>query len=110
MEPLELKANERIDDLITQELKIIQSEEAFRFGTDAVLLANFASVRKGDKVMDLGTGGGVIPLLIAAKTKAGEVWGLEIQNYLDDIASLSLYLNKLDDKIKIIQGDLKEIP
>lgn len=110
MEPLPLKEYERIDDLITQDLKIIQSEEAFRFGTDAVLLANFASVRKGDKVIDLGTGGGVIPLLVAAKTKAREVWGLEIQEYLADMASRSVALNKLEDKIKIIQGDLKEIP
>jgi len=109
MEKILLKEDERIDDLITQDLKIIQSAQAFRFGTDAVLLANFATVRKGDKVMDLGTGGGVIPLLLAVKTKAREIWALEIQEELADMARRSVALNKLEEKIKIIRGDLCEI-
>lgn len=109
MESCKLKEHERIDDLITQDLKIIQSEQAFRFGTDAVLLANFVTVRKGDRVIDLGTGGGVIPLLLAAKTKAQEIWGLEIQETLADMAKRSVGLNKLEEKIRILQGNFCEM-
>lgn len=105
----EIKLDERIDDLITQDLKIIQSEQAFRFGTDAVLLANFATVRKNDKVIDLGTGGGVIPLLLAVKTKAKEIYGLELQDLLVDMAKRSVLLNELEERIKIVQGDLTKI-
>jgi len=109
MEAQNLKEYERIDDLITQDLKIIQSEQAFRFGTDAVLLANFATIRKGDKVIDLGTGGGVIPLLVAAKTQAREIWGLELQEQLAEMAKRSVALNNLEERVKIIQGDLRKV-
>lgn len=109
MDSIKLAQHERIDDLITQNLKIIQSEEAFRFSTDAVLLANFINIKKNDKVIDLGTGGGVIPILLASKTKAREIYGLELQEQLVDMAKRSVALNQLEEKIKIIQGDLTKV-
>jgi len=109
MDSIKLAEYERIDDLITQELKIIQSEKAFRFSTDAVLLANFVNIRKNDKVMDLGTGGGVIPIILASRTKAKEIYGLELQEQLVDMARRSVTLNNLEDKIEIIQGNLCQV-
>lgn len=104
-----LEEYERVDDLITQDLKIIQSEKAFRFSTDAVLLADFVQIRKNDRVIDLGTGGGVIPLLLAARKKTKEIYGLEIQKKLVDMAQRSVLLNKLEEKIKILQGNLCQV-
>ena len=67
---IELRENERIDDLQRNQLKIIQNPDKFCFGMDAVLLSGFARIRPGDKVLDLGTGTGIIPILLSAKTKA----------------------------------------
>ncbi len=102
---------ERIDDLQRKlpdgtELKIIQNPDWFCFGIDAVLLSDFAEINQGDVVMDLGTGTGIIPLLLSAKTKANHIDGLEIQQEVFEMAKRSVTLNKLDGKINIIQGDL----
>ena len=103
--------NERIDDLQRKlpdgrELKIIQNPDWFCFGIDAVLLSDFAEVKQGDMVMDLGTGTGIIPLLLAAKTKAGHIDALEIQEEVSQMAQRSVELNCLEDKISIINADL----
>ncbi len=103
--------NERIDDLQRKlpdgrELKIIQNPDWFCFGIDAVLLSDFAEVKQGDMVMDLGTGTGIIPLLLAAKTKAGHIDALEIQEEVSQMAQRSVELNCLEDKITIINEDL----
>lgn len=102
--------NERIDDLQTDGLKIIQNPEWFCFGTDAVLLADYASknIKKNARVLDMCSGNGIIPLLLSSKSKAAEICGLEIQNCVVEMASRSIKLNGLEDKIKMICGDLKE--
>ena len=91
--------------LIQNELEIIQNNEFFKFGTDSVLLANFARLRTGAKVIDFGTGSGVIPLLLAYKQNPSQVIGLEIQPELAELARRNVQLNNLNDLIKIKEGD-----
>lgn len=101
--------DERIDDLQCKGYRIIQKPKGFCFGVDAVLLANFAKVKKGQKVLDLCTGGGVIPILLAAKTEGSTFTGLELQEAYADMAGRSVALNDLADKVKIICGDVKNV-
>lgn len=108
MAGVELKPGERIDDLIRQDLKIIQNPASFCFSMDAVLLAHFATVKKDDRVVDLGTGSGVIPLLLTTRQKELQVTGLEIQKEAAERAVRSVRLNGLQEKIAIIPGDLKQ--
>ncbi|WHH57066.1 tRNA1(Val) (adenine(37)-N6)-methyltransferase [Petroclostridium sp. X23] len=98
---------ERIDDLQYRGLKIIQDTRGFCFGLDAVLLANFSQVKKGSTILDMGTGTGIIPILIAGKTDAKKVVGLEIQQHMAEMSSRSIVLNRLEDRVQIIQGDLR---
>lgn len=97
-----IQPGERVDDLQTGGLKIIQNPEGFCFGIDAVLVSNFCEVRKGDFVADLGTGTGVIPLLIAGKSQAAKIVGFEIQEEVGDMARRSVALNQLQDRIQIV--------
>ncbi len=108
MERPNLKTGERIDDLQRNGYRIIQDPERFCFGIDAVLLSGFATANAGDKVLDLGTGTGIIPILMAAKTKASEFVGLEIQTESADMAMRSVELNDLQDRVRIVCGDIKE--
>ncbi|WP_238162460.1 tRNA1(Val) (adenine(37)-N6)-methyltransferase [Cohnella sp. AR92] len=103
----ELRPGERLDDLLTYELKIIQSQEVFSFSLDAVLLARFATVPPRGRVLDLCTGNGVIPILLSTRTSA-QIEGVEIQPRLADMAERSVALNGLADRIRIRLGDLKE--
>ena len=103
-----LKEHERIDDLQRNHYRIIQDPGRFCFGMDAVLLSGFARAREGDRVLDLGTGTGIIPLLMNAKTKASHFTGLEIRPESADMARRSVALNGLEEKIGIITGDIKE--
>lgn len=103
-----LKENERIDDLERNGYHIIQDTGRFCFGMDAVLLSGFARVKEGAKVLDLGTGTGIIPILLEAKTKAAHLTGLEIQEDSADMARRSVLLNGLEHKIDIVTGDIKE--
>jgi len=103
-----IKENERIDDLQRNGYRIIQDPDRFCFGMDAVLLSGFATAKKGDRVLDLGTGTGIIPILMEAKTEAGHLTGLEIQPESADMALRSVQLNNLQDKISIVTGDIKE--
>lgn len=104
-----LKENERIDDLQCKGLRIIQNPKGFCFGIDAVLLSNFCVIKKNSRVVDLGTGTGIIPILIAGKSSAKKIYGIEIQEKIADMASRSVRLNKLQDRIEIIKDDLKNI-
>ena len=104
----ELKENERIDDLQRNGYQIIQNPEKFCFGMDAVLLSGFARVKKGAQVLDLGTGTGIIPILLEAKTEAAHLTALEIQEESADMARRSVQLNGLESKIEIVTGDIKE--
>ncbi len=103
-----LKEGERIDDLERNGLSIIQDPSSFCFGMDAVLLTGFATVPEGSLVLDLGTGTGIIPILLSAKTNACHLTGLEIQEKFVDMASRSVSLNGLGSRIDIIKGDIKE--
>lgn len=105
---IDLKENERFDDLQRNGYRIIQNKNAFCFGMDAVLLSGFAQAREGERVLDLGTGTGIIPILMAAKTNGEHFTGLEIQADMADMASRSVQYNHLEEKIKIVQGDIKE--
>lgn len=103
-----LKAGERLDELHRNGYFIIQDPARFCFGMDAVLLSGFAGAKKGDCVLDLGTGTGIIPILMEAKTKADHFHALEIQEDSADMARRSVHLNHLEDKIEIVTGDIKE--
>lgn len=102
-----LLAGERLDDLLTHELRIIQSSEVFSFSLDAVLLARFAGVPPRGRILDLCTGNGVIPLLLTTRTEA-TIDGVEIQPRLADMARRSVQLNNLSHKVTIIEDDLRE--
>jgi len=104
----ELKPEERIDDLHRKGYKIIQNEAMFCFGMDAVLLAGFCNIKTTDVVLDLGTGNGIIPLLLEGRYGPKHITGLEIQEANVDMAKRSILMNQLEEKIKIIQGDIKE--
>lgn len=108
MKAFSLKENERIDELQRNGYKIIQNTTKFCFGMDAVLLSGFARVKPRDTVLDLGTGTGIIPILLEAKTQASHLTGLEIQPESADMAARSVALNNLSDKIDIVLGDIKE--
>ena len=99
---------ERIDDLGIRGYKIIQKEDGFCFGMDAVLLSDFASVKRGGKVLDLGTGTGILPILMEAKTEGSYFAGLEIQPDMVEMAKRSVKLNQLEEKIEIVEVDIKE--
>lgn len=109
MQEVTLKDTERIDDLERNGLKIIQDTGKFCFGMDAVLLSGFAQVKAGERVVDLGTGTGIIPILLSAKTEGEHFTGVEIQEEMADMASRSVAMNGLCDKIDIVRGDLKEL-
>lgn len=103
-----MNTNERIDDLHRNGYKIIQNTKGFCFGMDAVLLSGFAKVKKGEKVLDMCTGTGIIPILLEAKTQGDHFSAIEIQEEVADMARRSVALNCLDKKIDIVTGDIKE--
>ena len=105
---VEIKDYERVDDLHRNGYMLIQDPKRFCFGVDAVLLSGFATAKKGDKVLDLGTGTGIIPILMSAKTKAEHFSALEIQPESAEMARRSVLLNDLQDKIDIVEGDIKK--
>ena len=98
-----IKEGERIDELQRNGYRIIQKTNGFCFGMDAVLLSGFASVKPGEKVLDLGTGTGIIPILLEAKTEGSHFTGLEIQAEMAEMASRSVALNRLEEKVSIVQ-------
>lgn len=107
---VEIKEKERIDDLEYKGLKIIQQIEGFCFGIDAVLLSDFAKdIRNNSNVLDLGTGTGILSILLSAKTKLKKIIGIEIQEQVANMAKRSVQLNDLEDKIEIIQKDIKSL-
>lgn len=105
---IDVYEGERIDELHRNGYRIIQKKEGFCFGMDAVLLSGFAAVKEGERALDLGCGTGIIPLLLEAKTRGRHFTGLEIQREMADMAARSVRLNRLQDKIDIIEGDIKE--
>lgn len=105
---IELKDEERLDDLQRNGYQIIQKKDGFCFGMDAVLLSGFAVVKPGEKAVDLGTGTGIIPILLEAKYEGEHYTGLEIQDEVAEMAARSVALNHLEEKVSIVKGDIKE--
>lgn len=102
--------NERIDDLEYKGLKIIQNKDGFCFGIDSILLSDFASeIKRNSKVIDLGTGTGIIGILLCAKTKLKKIIGVEVQKEVYDMAKRSIELNNLQDKFEIINENIKNL-
>ena len=110
MEDIPIKENERIDDLQYKDLKIIQKTDGFCFGIDSILLSDFAkNIKKNSKVADLGTGTGIIGLLLCKKTNLAEMTGIEIQEDVANMAERSIKLNNLEEKFSIINSNINEI-
>ena len=105
---IELKDEERLDDLQRNGYQIIQKKDGFCFGMDAVLLSGFAAVKPGEKAIDLGTGTGIIPILLEAKYEGEHYTGLEVQDEVAEMAARSVALNHLEEKVSIVKGDIKE--
>lgn len=103
-----LLPGERIDELQRNGYRIIQNPERFCFGMDAVLLSGFARAKKQERCLDLGCGNGIIPILMEAKTEGKHFTGLEIQPESADIARRSVALNGLQDRIDIVEGDIRD--
>lgn len=103
-----IRPGERVDDLQRNGYRIIQDPGRFCFGMDAVLLAGFAGDARGERLLDIGTGTGILPLLMEARTAIPHLWGLEIQKESAEMAERSIKLNGLEEKIEIITGDIRE--
>lgn len=103
-----LRQGERLDELQRNGYFIIQDPQRFCFGMDAVLLSGFVQVREAETVLDLGTGTGIIPILLEAKTEGAHFTGLEIQAESADMARRSVLYNHLEEKISIVIGDIKD--
>ena len=103
-----LKPGERLDDLQIGGLELIQNPAGFCFGVDAVFLSDFVKVKPGEPVLELGTGNGIIPILLSAKTSGKKFTGLEIQENTADMARRSVVYNHLEERVDIVTGDIKE--
>ncbi|OPX35869.1 MAG: hypothetical protein B1H12_08300 [Desulfobacteraceae bacterium 4484_190.2] len=105
-----VRPGELIDHFMDGRLKLIQSKDGYRFSIDAILLAEFVTIRQGDVVIDLGTGCGVIPLILLLTKLVGYAFGLEIQEELAAQAARNVLLNGFDDKMRVVLGDIKKPP
>lgn len=107
---MELKENERIDDLEYRGLKLIQNKDGFCFGVDSVLLSDYAKkIKKNAKVVDIGTGTGIISILLCAKTNLEKIYGIELQTEVAEMAKRSAKLNNLENRFEVINENIKNI-
>ena len=102
-------SKETLDTFFNGSLQILQKKRGYRFSVDAVLLSQFCRIRKNEKVIDLGTGCGILPLLLSHSTKAHFLVGVEIQKELAELAKKNVMLNHLDDRVSILQRDFREL-
>lgn len=100
---------ERIDEIGFKNLRLIQKPEDFCYGIDAVILADFVKIKPGGSIIDLGTGTGIIPIILSHKTKAREIWGVEIQKDSFERAVRNIEMNQLEEQIKIMNSDIKNL-
>jgi tRNA1Val (adenine37-N6)-methyltransferase len=103
------EAEETLDSLFGGRLRILQKKSGYRFSIDALLLAHFAGPHPKDRIIDLGTGCGILPLIIAFRKKTGKIVGVEIQPSLADLARRNATLNRLSTRIKILEKDLRDL-
>ena len=107
---IELKDNERIDDLQLNNLKIIQNKDGFCFGIDSVLLSDFSKeITTVSTVLDLGTGTGILGILLCGKTKLSKIYGIDVQEEVCQMAQRSVKLNNLEDRFEIINDNIKNL-
>lgn len=107
---IKLKDGERIDDLEFKNLKIIQNKNEFCFGMDSILLSDFAKeIKQNSNVLDLGTGTGILPILLSGRIENTNFFGIEIQEKMAEMASRSIKLNNLENRVKIINEDIKNL-
>ena len=99
--------DETLDSPLNKKLKIIQKKKGYRYSIDAILLAHFCHLQKGDKVIDLGTGNAIIPILLATRRIADRIVGVEIQEELIDAARRNVAINKMEGQISVIHGDVR---
>lgn len=104
-----IKDDETLDDLQLNGINLIQKKDAFRFGIDAVLLANFAQVKKSHRVIDICTGTGIVPFIIQGKKNPKSILGIEIQEEFVEMANRSVKINDLQEKIQFIKADIKDL-
>ncbi|TFG92409.1 MAG: methyltransferase domain-containing protein, partial [Syntrophobacterales bacterium] len=100
---------ETIDEFFRGRLRVLQKEKGYRFSVDSLLLADFVTLKRGDRVVDLGTGSGIIALILALRFPEASIAEVEIQKDLADMAGRSIALNSLEDRISVCPGDVKEI-
>ena len=107
---MHLNNNERIDDLEYKDLKIIQRKDGFCFGIDSVLLSNYAKdIKRGTVGLDLGTGTGILGILLCGKTDLSKIYGIEVQQEVAEMAQRSVKLNNLENRFEIINKNIKDL-
>jgi tRNA1Val (adenine37-N6)-methyltransferase len=104
-----LLQDETLDRLLSASIKILQKRKGYRFSIDSILLAHFIRLRGGQKVVDLGTGSGVIPIILGTKVKSTEIWGVEIQADLAEMAKRNVEINGLSGRVHILKGDARNL-
>ncbi len=107
--PVVINTGETVDQILEGKLKIIQKEKGHRFSIDALLLSHFINLKESDHVLDLGTGGGIVPMILAKRWPCGRIAGLDIQDDLIDMARRSAILNQVADRVEFIHGDIRQI-
>jgi tRNA1(Val) A37 N6-methylase TrmN6 len=101
--------DEILNHLAPSNLRILQKKKGYRFSIDSILLAHFVRLKEEQKVVDLGTGSGVIPVILATKVKSVEIWGVEIQEELVEMAKRNIAINKLQERVHIVKGDARTL-
>jgi tRNA1Val (adenine37-N6)-methyltransferase len=101
--------DETLDHLLTGTIKIFQKKKGYRFSIDSILLAHFIHLKEGQRVVDLGTGSGIIPIILATKVKSTEIWGMEIQGELAEMAKRNIEMNHLHGRVHILKGDARNL-
>lgn len=107
--PVVINAGESVDQILEGRLKIIQKERGCRFSIDALLLSHFINLKENDRVLDLGTGGGIVPMILAKRWACSRIAGLDIQEELIDMAGRSAVLNQVTGRVEFIGGDIRQI-
>ena len=102
-------ADETLDLFLDGKLQIIQKKKGYRFSVDTLLLGQFVRIRKNERVIDLGTGCGILPLLLSQNAKANSFVGVEIQGGLVECAEKNVVLNHLEDRVSILKQDFREL-